>query len=144
MNIQPVMNLLERLEHVRQSKPDHWRARCPVHQSDKSKSRTLSICESDTGGVLIHCFAGCAYDAVLDAVGLQPSDMYPKDESIERIRHARVPAGQSYRRVIETARSAATIVEVGARMLSQGEALDSDDLVTLAGASEDLRGMLDV
>jgi hypothetical protein len=70
--------------------------------------------------------------------------MYPKDESIERIRHARVPAGQSYRRVIETARSAATIVEVGARMLSQGEALDRDDLIVLAGASEDLRGMLDV
>jgi hypothetical protein len=29
-------------------------------------------------------------------------------------------------------------------MLSQGEALDSDDLIVLAGASEDLRGMLDV
>ena len=144
MNIQPVMNLLERLEHVRQSKPDHWRARCPVHQSDKSRSRTLSICESDTGGVLIHCFAGCAYDGVLAAVGLQPSDMYPKDESIERIRHAQRPVGKSYRRVIETARSAATIVEVGARMLSQGEALDRDDLIVLAGASEDLRGMLDV
>ena len=38
----------------------------------------------------------------------------------------------------------ATIVEVGARMLSRGETLDADDLITLAGASEDLRGMLDV
>jgi len=144
MNIQPVINLLDRLEHVRQSKPDHWRARCPAHQSDKSRSRTLSICESDTGGVLIHCFAGCAYDAVLDAVGLQPSDLYPKDESIERTRHAQKPAGKSYRPIIQAAQRAATIVEVGARMLSRGEPLDSDDLIVLAGASEDLRRMLDV
>ena len=51
---------------------------------------------------------------------------------------------KSYRRVIENARGAATIVEVGARMMSRGETLDADDLITLAGASEDLREMLDV
>ena len=60
------------------------------------------------------------------------------------MKHIKTPAGKSYRRVIEDARGAATIVEVGARMLSRGETLDADDLITLAGASEDLRGMLDV
>jgi hypothetical protein len=54
------------------------------------------------------------------------------------------PASKSYRYVIEGARGAATLVEVGARMLSRGETLDADDLVLLAGASADLRGMLDV
>jgi hypothetical protein len=29
-------------------------------------------------------------------------------------------------------------------MMSRGETLDADDLITLAGASEDLRRMLDV
>ena len=93
---------------------------------------------------MIHCFAGCAYDAVLDAIGLQPSDLFPKDEYIAGTKHLKKPAGKTYRRVIEDARGAATIVEVGARMLSRGETLDADDLIVLAGASEDLRGMLDV
>jgi len=144
MNIQPINNLLDRLDYVKQSKPDHWRAKCPIHQSDKSKSRSLSIVETESGSTLIHCFAGCAYDAVLDAIGLQPSDLFPKDEYIAGTKHLKKPAGKTYRRVIEDARGAATIVEVGARMLSRGETLDADDLIVLAGASEDLRGMLDV
>ena len=144
MNIQPISNLLDRLEYVKQSKPDHWRAKCPVHQGEKSKSRSLSIVETESGSALIHCFAGCAYDSVLDAIGLQPSDLFPKDEYIAGTKYIKKSAGKSYRRVIEDARGAATIVEVGARMLSRGETLDADDLVLLAGVSEDLRGMLDV
>jgi len=144
MNIQPINNLLDRLEYVKQSKPDHWRAKCPIHQKEQSKSRSLSIVETESGSALIHCFAGCAYDTVLGAIGLQPSDLFPKDDYIERAKSSQKPAGKSYRRVIEDARGAATIVEVGARMLSRGETLDADDLITLAGASADLRGMLDV
>ena len=93
---------------------------------------------------MIHCFADCAYDAVLNAIGLQPSDLYPKVEWIQETKYIRKPSSKSYRRVIENARGAATIVEVGARMMSRGETLDADDLITLAGASEDLRRMLDV
>ena len=144
MNIQPITSLLDRLEYVKQSKPDHWRAKCPIHQSEKSKSRSLSIVETESGSALIHCFAGCAYDAVLDAIGLQPSDLFPKDEWIKQAKYAQKPASKSYRCVIEGARGATTLVEVGARMLSRGETLDADDLVLLAGASADLRGMLDV
>ena len=144
MNIQPITSLLDRLEYVKQFKPDHWRAKCPIHQSEKSKSRSLSIVETESGSTLIHCFAGCAYDAVLDAIGLQPSDLFPKDEWIKQTKYAQKPASKSYRYVIEGARGAATLVEVGARMLSRGETLDADDLVLLAGASADLRGMLDV
>ena len=141
---QPIDQLLSRLELVRQVKPDHWRAKCPVHQRENSRNRTLSIVETESSSVLIHCFADCAYDAVLNAIGLQPSDLYPKDEWIQEAKYIRKPSSKSYRRVIENARGAATIVEVGARMMSRGETLDADDLTTLAGASEDLRRMLDV
>ena len=40
---QPIDQLLSRLELVRQVKPDHWRAKCPVHQRENSRNRTLSI-----------------------------------------------------------------------------------------------------
>ena len=54
------------------------------------------------------------------------------------------PTHAQLRTVVENARGAATIVEVGARMLSVGEILDQMDLTTLAGASSDLQEMLNV
>ena len=46
------------------------------------QSFTGSIVETESGSALIHCFAGCTYDAVLDAIGLQPSDLFPTYEYI--------------------------------------------------------------
>ena len=142
VNIQAINNLLDRLEYVKQSKPDHWRAKCPIHQKEQSKSRSLSIVETESGSALIHCFAGCAYDAVLGVIGLQPRDLFPKDEYIESTKYIKKPSGKSYRRVIEDARGAAIIVELGARMLSRGEPLDANELTVIAGASADLRRIL--
>jgi hypothetical protein len=72
--VRPVDRLLERLNGVRQVGPDKWRAKCPGHDS---RSLTLSIADRD-GRVLLHCFAGCATDAVLSTVGLTFSDLYEK------------------------------------------------------------------
>jgi len=43
-----------------------WRAACPVHGGDSGSS--FSISESPDGQVLVHCFAGCPQDAVIDAL----------------------------------------------------------------------------
>ncbi len=67
--------LLSRLEAVRGTAPGRWLARCPAH-NDKSPS--LSIRELDDGRILVHCFAGCGGDAVMRAVGLMLSDLYPE------------------------------------------------------------------
>jgi len=66
--------LLDRLERVRQTGPDRWLARCPAHPD---KSPSLSICETDRGMTLIHCFAGCEPGHVLAAIGLPMSDLFP-------------------------------------------------------------------
>lgn len=66
--------LISRLEHVRQTGPGRWVARCPAHDD---KGPSLSIRELEDGRVLLHCFAGCDVEAVLGAVGLTMEDLFP-------------------------------------------------------------------
>ena len=69
-----IENLLSRLDRPRQTGPDRWLACCPAH-ADKSPS--LSIRELPDGRVLAHCFAGCDTAAILTAIGMEFSDLYP-------------------------------------------------------------------
>jgi hypothetical protein len=50
-----------------------WQARCPAHPD---RSPSLSIRDGLDGRVLVHCFAGCAYTAILAALGLSKRDLY--------------------------------------------------------------------
>jgi DNA primase len=67
--------LLSRLAKVRKTGADSWSACCPAH-ADKAPS--LAIRETPEGVVLLHCFAGCAVETVLDAVGLSFDELYPE------------------------------------------------------------------
>ncbi len=69
-----VDTLLSRLDRVKQTKADSWMACCPAH-ADRSAS--LSLGELDDGRVLVHCFAGCSVQEVLDAAGLSIDALFP-------------------------------------------------------------------
>lgn len=71
-----VDNLLSRLDRVRKTGPSEWTARCPAHDS-KSRS-SLAIKETPDGRVLVHDFGGCSALAVLEAVGLEFTDLFPE------------------------------------------------------------------
>jgi len=141
--IQPVDLLLPKLALVKQSSSGKWRAKCPVHQDRKSRSRTLVITETDTGSVLIYCHAGCNFEEILSAVGLDASDLFPTDNHIQHTKHATKPQ-KNLRSIIERSRFAATLIEIGTRQVLRGEELSTDDLNTLAGAASDLQELLDV
>jgi len=66
--------LLSRLEGVR-GRNGSWSARCPAH-ADRSPS--LSVKALDDGRILMHCFGGCGTDAVLGALGLAMTDLFPQ------------------------------------------------------------------
>jgi hypothetical protein len=66
--------LLDRLELVRETGPGRWIARCPSHED---RSPSLSIRETDDGTVLIHDFGGCHALDIVQAVGLELSDLFP-------------------------------------------------------------------
>jgi len=46
-----------------------WMANCPAHED---KNASLSISEGKDGRALLHCFAGCTFDAIRAAAGIVP------------------------------------------------------------------------
>lgn len=70
-----VDTLLSRLDGVKQTGADRWRARCPSHGS---KGLSLAIREVEDGRVLVHCFAGCDVETVLSSIGMTAQDMFPE------------------------------------------------------------------
>ena len=67
-------NILQRLHKVRKTGLNKWCACCPAHEDN---SPSLAIRELDDGRILIYCFAGCGINEILDAIGLDASDLYP-------------------------------------------------------------------
>jgi hypothetical protein len=65
-------NTREILSHLKNVKRcgDGWAASCPAHH-DTHASMTVS--EGDDGRVLVKCHKGCEFDAIVAAVGVEPS-----------------------------------------------------------------------
>lgn len=70
-----VETLLARLDRVRKTGRAQWVARCPAHDD---RGPSLSIAETADGRVLVHCFAGCEALAVLEALDLEFTDLFPE------------------------------------------------------------------
>jgi len=74
----PVADILARLEGVRPCGPDKWEARCPAHDDQHA---SLSVGRGEGGRVLLHCHAGCGPIAVVQALGLRLSALFPAREN---------------------------------------------------------------
>lgn len=67
--------VLARLSNVRGGE-GHWEASCPAHD-DQRASLSLSI--GDAGKLLVRCHAGCTFDAIRSALGIDAADFFPPD-----------------------------------------------------------------
>jgi hypothetical protein len=69
--------LLGRLTRVRRSSADHdaYTACCPAH-ADRTPSLAIKLLPDER--ILLHCFAGCDTEAILDALGLTFRDVCPQ------------------------------------------------------------------
>jgi transposase-like protein len=74
MPLQPVLDALAASGGQPKRNRSGWVARCPAHEDKKA---SLSIRVGDDGRSLLHCFAGCSTEAVLSALGLSMSDLFP-------------------------------------------------------------------
>jgi len=72
-NIESKLNtFLNRLDGVKTNGSFKWLAKCPAH-NDRSPSLAIKLVDDR---ILIHCFAGCSVQAVLDAIGLDMVDLF--------------------------------------------------------------------
>lgn len=67
-----------------------WLTFCPVHDD---KNPSLSVSEGEGGGILVHCFGGCAQKVVVDE--LKARNLWPS-------RNGKRPKGKARRKLIAT------------------------------------------
>ena len=74
----PIDRLLSRLDRVKATGPGKWSASCPgpLHNHG-DRSPSLSIATGDDGRALLRCFTGCEVSAIVAAIGLELSDLFP-------------------------------------------------------------------
>lgn len=75
---------LARLERVKRTGADQYRAECPSHGG-----HSLAVKVLDDGRILVKCWAGCTTETVLGAMSLAFSDLFPERlaDSIPRVRN---------------------------------------------------------
>lgn len=124
---------------------NRFQARCPAH---RDRLPSLSIAEGMDGRVLLHCFAGCTTDAILDALHLSRRDLFqgppPSPAQLAALVSKRMAVEQRKRahRAIEQeawdrARRWATVVNaLGAKLACTPDgAADGDALTRLFHAA---------
>jgi hypothetical protein len=127
--------LLTRLDHVRQTGPGRWIARCPAHED---RGPSLSIRELPDGAILVHDFAGCETQAVLAAVGLAWRDLYPDRPHHEHHRKGKRRPRQD-KSVLLALQHEALVVTIAAADEARGAALCDADRERLNIAKRRLR-----
>lgn len=76
-------DILQRLEAVK-GRNGKYMARCPCHNDS---TQSLSVKEGKENKILLKCFAGCAVEDIVGAMGLSLSDLFADDS-----RHSIYPA----------------------------------------------------
>jgi 5S rRNA maturation endonuclease (ribonuclease M5) len=57
---------------------DGWMCRCPAHNDANG---SLHVGVAPNGKILLHCFAGCGFETICAALGIEPRDMFPEDRT---------------------------------------------------------------
>lgn len=131
----PAYKILHQLEGVRETGAGKWQAKCPAHDD---KTPSLSIKEINDGTLLLKCWAGCDAGEIVGAVGLELSDLFPKQDTFD---HSHAPKGQirpwSALDVLRALMHEIHVVAVCAGRLN-GAGLSPEDAARLALATQRL------
>lgn len=138
-----VATLLDRLGRVKPSGPGRWLACCPAHED---RSPSLSIRELDDGRVLLHDFGGCDTQAVLDALGLTMSDLFPRDLEAVRTGTGYRPSSSRIppRDLLEAVSLEATAVSLIASRFADTRAISREDIERLRTAARRINAARDL
>jgi len=89
---QAMNSILSRLRGVRKDGKG-WKALCPAHDDRKP---SLKIDIGKDGRILLKCFAGCETEAIVKAIGLEMSNLFPSGDD-EKTPKRQVAAVYNYR-----------------------------------------------
>ena len=72
----PLQEILPKLKKLKHIGSNRHMAECPAHDD---REGSLSISQGDDGRVLLKCFAGCATEDVVKALGIEMKDLFKKN-----------------------------------------------------------------
>lgn len=125
-----INDLVARLKKSRKTGASRWIACCPAHED---KTPSLAISQVDDGRILIKCFAECAPQSILAAIGLSFSDLFPERLPKDIYKPIRKPFPAAD--VLELLRTEAMIVWIDACRMAGGETLSPAEKVRLDTAA---------
>jgi hypothetical protein len=112
--------ILSRLSKVR-GRNGSWTACCPAHDD---KSPSLAIRE-ESGKVLLHCFGGCEVSAIVAALGMEMTDLFPPSDP----KYPPAPKVKFFATdLLRVIALEAAIVSVAAYDMAKGKTLPKADL----------------
>lgn len=134
--INPIDTVLARID-AKQTGPGKWLAKCPAHD-DRTASLGIK-CAAD-GRVLIHCFAGCHVEQVIDALGLTFADLYPPKlvTPYSRSKSPRKPPKFSAGEMLRLAVFESTVIVIAMRQLLTTKAINELDFQRVEQALDTL------
>ena len=129
----PAEKFVQRLGKVK-GRNGSWTACCPAHED---KSPSLSIREGEDGRVLVHCFGGCDVQAVLSAVGMDMSDLFPeRQERYEGQTSKQMKPAFYATDLLRIASFECLVVMIAAYDIRQGKKLSESDMDRLQIAQQ--------
>ncbi len=121
-------SLLSQLHKVKKTGHGQYIAVCPSH-NDKNPS--LAIRSTEGGKILLKCFAGCSAYAVVSAIGLSLTDLFPNESSYSKPTKNPFPAAS----VLRCIQTEVLIVVTAACNMANGMKLSNEDLQRLVIAA---------
>ena len=119
------MNIIDRLEAVRETGPGKWVARCPGHDD---KNPSLAITQGDDGRWLLYCRTGCSINDIVDGLGVTLADLFPEKSPLvdgkQRLRPVKRPFNAA--QMLLTLGHEVNVVHVIALSMHCGEVSDDE------------------
>ncbi|MHB1326883.1 MAG: CHC2 zinc finger domain-containing protein [Gemmatimonadales bacterium] len=127
---------LSRLEKVKRTAEGEWVACCPAHED---RSPSLAVKEAQDGRILVHCFAGCSFESVCGAAGVEITDLFPERQKHDALK----PLPFNPRTLLKAIAFNTTIVAICASDMAQGKALSVEEKEKLFEIAEELNAVVD-
>ena len=127
--LERLLSSLDKVERLPQGNHQaRYRACCPAH-GDKNPSLSITLSNSDT--ILLKCWAGCSAEQVINAVGMEMTDLFPEQTKYHAPMERRPFSADQAAKVI--AMDAITVAMAAAKIRNKEELVqkDMDDLLDI-------------
>ena len=107
-----------------------------------TKNPSLSVRETPEGVVLMYCFSGCHVSEVVNALGLEMSDLSPSRQ-VSGYEPKRTPCLFNAGQALELLTNETNLLAVVAGNLLHGVALNQDDVIRITQAAGRIQWLRD-